>query len=133
MAIRVLVLTVCAAGFGLWMMGPAKEPQADPIVSASINAGDQSYTVSNMESGTACLITRGARISGHSRTIKPGSDCEAVWPRLTEARNWTQNDDSTVVLSDASGAAILTLGLGDGVDFEALEPANAVLAFNAVN
>jgi hypothetical protein len=133
MAIRALVLTVCAAGFGLWLMGPVKEPAADPIVSASIRTGDQDYTVSNMENGAACLITRGQHTGGHSRTIKPGSDCEAVWPGLAEARNWTQNDDNTVVLSDASGAAILTLGLGDGVDFEAVEPANAVLAFNAVN
>jgi hypothetical protein len=133
MAIRVLVLTVCAAGFGLWMMGPARQPAADPIVSASIKTGDQDYTVSNMENGTACIITRGKRLGGHSLSIRPGSDCEAVWPRLSEARNWTQNEDSTVVLSDASGSAILTLGLGDGVDFEALEPSNAVLAFNAVN
>jgi hypothetical protein len=52
---------------------------------------------------------------------------------LAEARNWTQNDDQTVTLTDASGTAILTLGLGDGVDFETLEPTNAVLAFNSVN
>jgi len=133
MVIRTLVLTVCAAGFGLWMLGPAKEPAIDPIISASVKSGDQDYTVSNMENGTACLVTRGRRVSGHSRIIKPGRDCEAVWPRLTEARNWTQNDDNTVVLTDAGGAAILTLGLGDGVDFESLEPANAILAFNSIN
>lgn len=133
MAIRALVLTVCAAGFGLWMMGPAKQAAVDPIVSASIRPADKDYTVSNMENGTACIITRGKPISSHSRTIKPGKDCEAVWPRLSDATNWTQNDDSTVVLTDSSGSEILTLGLGDGVDFESLEPANAILAFNSVN
>jgi hypothetical protein len=133
MIIRTLVLTVCAAGFGLWMMGPAKEPVTDPIVSASVKTGEQDYTVSNMENGSACLVTRGSRLSPHSRAIKPGKDCEAVWPGLAEARNWTQNDDGTVALTDGSGQAILTLGLGDGVDFESLDPANAVLAFNSVN
>ena len=103
MIIRTLVLTVCAAGFGLWMMGPAKESVTDPIVSASVKTGEQDYTVSNMENGSACLVTRGSRLSPHSRAIKPGKDCEAVWPGLAEARNWTQNDDGTVALTDGSG------------------------------
>lgn len=133
MVVRTLVLTVLAAGFGLWMLGPAKEPATDPIISASVKVGEQDYTVSNMENGTACIVTRGMRVSGHSRAIKPGSDCETVWPGLAGARNWTQNEDGTVTLTDTSGEAILTLGLGDGVDFESLEPANAVLAFNSVN
>ena len=133
MVIRTLVLTVCAAGFGLWMLGPATEPAVDPIISASVKAGDQDYTVSNMENGTACLITRGKRISQRSREIKPGGDCQDVWPGLTAAQTWTQNDDGTVALTDSGGEAILTLGLGDGVDFESLEPANAVLAFNALH
>jgi hypothetical protein len=132
MAIRALVLTVCAAGFGLWMLGPAKEPGVDPIISSSVGVTDQDYTVSNMQSGTACIVTRGKRLGGHSRQVKPGRDCESVWPRLSEARNWIQNDDDTVVLTDASGEEILTLGLGDGVDFESLEPTNAMLAFNSV-
>ncbi|MDB5524381.1 MAG: hypothetical protein JWM58_2144 [Rhizobium sp.] len=133
MAIRTLVLTVCTAGLGLWMLGPATEPALDPLISASVKSGDLDYTVSNMENGTACLITRGKRISARSREIMPGSDCQDVWPGLTAAHTWTQNDDGTVALTDSGGEAILTLGLGDGVDFESLEPANAVLAFNALN
>jgi hypothetical protein len=133
MAVRALVLTVFAAGFALWMLGPAKEPGTDPIISASVKAGDQDYTVSNMENGTACLVTRGRTVTSHSREIKPGTDCDSVWPGLTHARNWTQTDDGTVLLTNGGGEPILTLGLGDGVDFESLEPANAVLAFNALN
>lgn len=133
MAIRALILTLCAGGFGLWMLGPAKDPAPDPLVTASVKGADQDYTVSNMENGTACLITRGSHVSGHSRGLKPGHDCETVWPGLAEARNWTQNDDNTVTLTDDSGRQILTIAQGDGVDFEALEPDNAVLAFNAVN
>lgn len=134
MGLRALILTLCVGGFGLWMLGPAKEPATDPTVTASIKPRDQDYTVSNMENGAACLLTRGDRISGHSRDVTPGRDCETVWPGLAEARNWTQNDDdNTVTLTDDSGKEILTLARGDGVDFEALEPDNAVLALNAVN
>ena len=133
MAIRALVLTVCAAGFGLWILGPATPPATDPLVFASVKTGDQDYTVSNMENGTACLLTRGKKLSQRSRAMTPGKDCETVWPGLAEARNWTQNDDGTVALTNTGGEAILTLGMGDGVDFETLEPANAVLAFNALN
>ena len=56
-----------------------------------------------------------------------------VWPSLAQARNWTENGDGTVVLTDSRGEQLLTLGLGDGVDFESLEPSNAVLALTAVN
>jgi hypothetical protein len=133
MAIRALVLTVAAAGLGLWLMGPAEDHSIDPIISAALASGDQEYTVSNMENGTACLLTRGRQVSSRSSAIRPGSDCTDVWPGLAEARNWTRNDDGTVILSDNSGSQILTLSLGDGVDFETLEPANALLAFNALN
>ena len=133
MAIRALVLTVLAAGFGIWMLGPAEEARIDPLISASVGNPAQDYTVSNMENGAACLVTRGRIITPRSREIAPGPDCEAVWPGLTTAHTWTQNDDGTVAVTDGAGGAILTLGMGDGVDFETLEPANAVLAFNALN
>lgn len=133
MGMRALILTLCVGGFGLWMLGPAKEPAPDPVVTASVNKTNLDFTVSNMENGTACLLTRGNRQSGHSSDVRPGHDCETVWPGLGEVRNWTQNADNTVTLTDDSGREVLTLAQGDGVDFEALQPDNAVLAFNAVN
>ena len=133
MPIRALVLTVGIAGFGLWMLGPAEDPTTDPIVAASVRTVSQDYTVSNMENGKACLITLGAPNSARSNEMKPGADCDAVWPGLAAARNWTRNDDGTVALTNDGGGEILTLGMGDGVDYESLEPSNAVLALNALN
>ena len=133
MGIRLLALPGLVA-LGYWTLMPSDPAAIDPIVSASVAAPQrQDYTVSNMESGTACLIGGGKTVSGRSHAITPGSDCDAVWPGLAGARNWTQNDDGTVVLTDSSGNALLTLGLGDGVDFESLEPQNAILALNQVN
>lgn len=136
MAFRMLAAVLGAAGLGLWTIGPAaEEPPArtDPIVSASVPAAERDYTVTNLETGTACLISSGKSISARSKLVRPGSDCTAVWPGLEAASNWTRNDDGTVALTRGDGEAIVTLGLGDGVDYEALEPANAVLAVNAVN
>ncbi|MBL0371690.1 hypothetical protein JJB09_06590 [Rhizobium sp. KVB221] len=133
MKFRALGLAAIAAGFGYLILMPDDKAATDPVVSSSVNRSSEiEYTVSNMESGTACLIDQGRSVSARSHEIKPGKDCEAVWPGLAAARNWTQNDDGTVVLTNANGEAILTLGLGDGVDFEPLEPANAVLAINVV-
>ena len=104
------------------------------IVTASTSRmGEREFTVSNMESRTACLITRGLTTTHRSSAVSAGDDCAAVWPGLVQAANWTENDDGTVVITNSSGEQVLTLGLGDGVDFESLEPSNAVLAFNSVN
>lgn len=134
MGIRILGVSAISAGIALWTLMPADQPAVDPLVLASISPpSHQEYTVSNLENGTACLIGGGDTLSTRSRQIIPARDCEAVWPGLSEARNWTQNEDGSVVLTKASGSAVLTLGLGDGVDFESIEPANAVLALNIVN
>lgn len=132
MGIRLLAFMALVAGVGYFTLMPVQQP-VDPIVSASIKPANQTdYTVSNMENGAACLIGSGRAVSARSHQLNPGQDCDAVWPGLAQARNWTQNGDGTVVLTDRSGAQVLTLGLGDGVDFESLEPANAVLALNQV-
>jgi hypothetical protein len=135
MAIRVLILGVAAIGGPLWWFSPAHDTAAtDAIVTASVpRNGQQEFTVSNMESRTACLIVRGQTTTQRSSAVSAGEDCSSVWPGLIEARNWTENDDGTVVLTDSHGEQVLSLVVGDGVDFESLEPSNAVLALTAVN
>lgn len=134
MAIRALVLGVAAIGGPLWWFSPAHEATADPIVTASVERGDrQAFTVSNIENRTACLIVRGESTTRRSSALHAEEDCASVWPRLTEARNWTESGEGTVVLTDGRGEQILTLGFGDGVAFEALEPSDAVLVLTAAN
>jgi hypothetical protein len=116
-----------------YMLAPAIQGAGiDRDTTASVKPDVNEYTVSNMENSTACLITRGKAVTVRSREVTAGSDCAAVWPDLTQARNWTQNEDGTVVLSDSRGEQLLTLVQGDGVAFESLEPANAVLALTSV-
>jgi hypothetical protein len=132
MGFRLIAFGAIAAALGTWFLMPASP--YDPIVSASIKSPGQSeYTISNMERGTACLISGGKTVSARSHRIDASKDCDSVWPGLASARNWTQNEDGTVVLTDGSGSQLLTLGLGDGVDFVSLEPSNAVLALNILH
>ncbi len=62
-----------------------------------------------------------------------GEDCAGVWPGLERVRNWTDSGDGTIQLTDDSGEQILSLGLGDGVAYESLEPADASIALTAAN
>lgn len=133
MRIGGLLLVAVALGGGYWLVPTANSDGIDAMASASVISDISEYTVSNMENSTACLITRGKPVTTRSREVTAGTDCAAVWPGLTEARNWTQNEDGTVVLTDSRGEQLLTLAQGDGVAFESLEPANAVLALTTVN
>ena len=135
MAIRVLIAGVLAIGGPLLWFAPAHEAAQDPIVAASVHRGigQEEFTVSNMENRTACLITKGMTTTPRSSMLTTGADCDAVWPGLVQVSNWTENDDGTVVLTDSHGEQVLTLAVGDGVDFESLEPSNAALALTAIN
>ncbi|MGV3552240.1 hypothetical protein [Rhizobium sp.] len=134
MAVRELVAGVLIAGGALWWFSPAHDVQADPMTTASIKTiGEDEFTVSNMQSRTACLISRGAMITQRSSSVIAGADCASVWPGLSHVRNWTDNGDGTVALTDSSGEQVLTLGLGDGVAYEAVEPSDASIALTAIN
>lgn len=118
-----------AVSFGLWSYWGQERPGVDPIVSSAIpaRAGTHSYTISNAVASTACLAERGGPISSRSARFTAGADCDAVWPGLSQARTWTNNGDGTVVVADAQGEAILTVVDGDGLAYEAVEPADALV------
>ena len=132
----IVAATMAAAAGWLWTASPGtgSDPGIDMIESAAIaDPIHEDFTVSNMESGTACLLVKGRQVSARSSAVIADPDCNMVWPRLERARNWTQNADGTVLVTDDRGASILTLTIGDGIDFVALEPSNAVVALMAAN
>jgi len=134
MAIRALVAGVLAVGGPLWWFSPAHDVQADPVRTASIGThGEREFTVSNMQNRTACLLSRGDTTTHRSSGVIAGDDCAAVWPGLANVRNWTDNGDGTIDLTNDSGEQVLTLGLGDGVAYESLEPVDASIALTAIN
>lgn len=134
MAIRELLAGVLAVGGPLWWFSPAHDVPVDDLKTASIPAAaEQEFTVSNMQSRTACIISRGKSTTHRSNGVIAGDDCAEVWPGLAAIRNWTDNGDGTIALTDDHGETVLTLAVGDGVAYESLEPADASIALTAVN
>lgn len=134
MAIRAMIAGVLAVGGPLWWFSPAHDVQADTLTTASVRAsGESEFAVSNMQSRTSCLISRGSMTTQRSSSVIAGEDCASVWPGLSRVRNWTDNGDGTVELTDGRGEQVLTLAIGDGVAFESLEPSDASIALTAVN
>lgn len=129
-----LVVAAGAAGFALWnFVGPANDG-VDPVVSGSIvrDASKQSFSVANMADQSTCVVERGSAVTGRSHLFSAPQDCDKVWPGLADAKTWTQNEDGTVILSDAGGQAVLTVSESDGVAYEVLEPAGLAMTFKAV-
>lgn len=134
MAIRELLAAVAAVCGPLWWFSPAHEVKPDPITTASVSTtGQREFTVSNMQSRTVCLISRGKMTTQRSSSVIAGEDCVSVWPGLERVRNWTDSGDGTIQLTDSSGEQILALGLGDGVAYESLEPSDASIALTAAD
>ena len=135
MAIREIVAGVFVVGAGLWWFSPAHDvSEPDMITTASVAKPlVKEFTVSNMASRTACVIARGDMTTKRSRSVTTETDCASVWPGLARVKNWTDNGDGTVDLTDSSGEQVLTLGFGDGVGYEALEPSDASIALTAIN
>lgn len=125
----VIAAAAGALSLGLWSVVGVETPAVDPLISNSIpaRAAGRSYTVSNVVASTACLAERGSRISSRSERFIASADCDAVWPRLSAARTWIDNGDGTIVVADAQGEAILTVVDGDGLAYEAVEPADAMV------
>lgn len=147
----VTTATVCAcvsaAGLAFWATPQMPHGMAmDPIVvgtipsaaplpstlSAPMDAGSVSppaiFSVSNFKRKTVCLVERGAALTSRSRDFFAPPDCNEVWPSLTQATTWTQNEDGSVTISDSSGTALLMLTRGRHFSYEVTDMPDADLA-----
>lgn len=145
----VLAAAISGAGLGFWTKPrPSDEMVADPIVLgtipmsaghghshpaiASLNTSIVSppaiFSVSNFTRKTVCLVERGATLTSRSRAFFAPPDCEQVWPGLTLATTWTQNEDGSVTISDTSGGTLLTLVRGRHFSYEVTDTVDADLA-----
>lgn len=106
---------------------------ADKVTTASVpadTAGSLAFTVTNLADNTTCLVSHATGGTNRTSQVKADATCEAVWPKLADARNWTANSDGTVSLTSASGSEVLTLAQGDGVAYIAVDPPSATISFS---
>lgn len=133
MRVFVLAGMLVAGGVGLYLVPAPQSAKIDPFTSGSIVTGDErEYALANMTSGTVCLVKKGGPVTATASKFDAGLDCEAVWSGLSDAATWSEQGDGLVVLADSSGHALVSLTPGDGVAFEAMEPANADLSLTVV-
>ncbi|MDI7860462.1 hypothetical protein MRS76_00705 [Rhizobiaceae bacterium n13] len=134
MKIYLLAAAAGLTGLVAWNLAATAKTDIDPVASGSIhrNTAKQPFTVANISAHSTCVVERGAAVTGRSHLFSAPKECDKVWPGLPAVRTWTQNEDGTVILSDAGGEAVLTVAEGDGVSYEVLEPAGLAMTFKAV-
>ena len=129
-----------AVVLGIWTFNPTPvaDQDLDHLVSASIShdadvnprpAPPAMFSVSNLKNRAVCLAERGATLTSRSRSFWAPPDCDDVWPGLSMADNWTQNEDGTVTITSNSGHVVLTLAPGAGFSYESLDNPDADLAW----
>ncbi len=137
MRLSALIAMLGIGAVGLYFVPGPPEEEIDWMTSASIGpavekGADREYSVANLSGGSACIVKRGEAVTARSRSFEAGSDCDEVWSGLAEASNWAEQSDGSVILSDGSGRAILTLAPADGVAYETLDPPNASLTLTII-
>lgn len=99
---------------------------------ARANPGMKSYSISNVAENSVCTLKRGSITTPRTHDMEASANCDDVWPRLAEARNWTENTDGTVVLSDAGGNEVLQLIPGDGAAYVSVDTQATPLTVSVV-
>lgn len=134
MKLYLLAAAVGLTGLAIWNMKGTTQDVVDPVVSGSIvrDTARQTYSVANLAGQSACTVERGKAVTGRSHLFSAPKDCDMVWPGLATVRTWTQNEDGTVILSDAGGEAVLTVSEGDGISYVVVEPSGLAMTFKAI-
>jgi hypothetical protein len=140
-AMRGVILAAVVSTFavvgGVAMVPGAPDVDENLIVSsitrdpARLVTGE-TLMVSNNETGDICLLERRPGNVVYGDIVVPASDCDAVWPGLGGAGKWIEGADGRIVLEGAMGVALMTLSAADGMAFEAIEPARAMITLSSL-
>lgn len=95
------------------------EPALDAVPAAAIRLID-------LRNGSTCRIAAPAASDTAFRRMPVGPDC-ASSPDLARVALWRQTSDGALVMADARGHTVLEFQPGDGVLFESVYPADALI------
>jgi hypothetical protein len=139
MKMIIAVSIACAGALASYIAPSPLEKNIDPASTASTaTAGfmpqkdGQDVSAINLAENKTCLLKRGNNITALSRSLTPSVNCDDVWPQLSEAANWTENADGSILISDKSGKQILALGPSEGNSWQAFEPPSAPLTLTYI-
>jgi hypothetical protein len=131
MIIAASAIAIAGAAASYLAPSPQQTPGIDPTKTAAIGKAS-SYSVANIAEGKACVVNRGKLASARTFALKTEPGCDDIWPGLSNARNWTENSDGSVALTDKAGKQVLMIAPGDGIGYVAVEPPSAALTLTAV-
>lgn len=106
---------------------------ADPL-SPSANA--EHYALWQSGSETGCLLTlepvEGIETGGRF-LVRPSGNCAEVEAYFADAANASREIDGSLTISSPDGVTLMVLAPGDGFDYEAVQPREAMVALAAAN
>ncbi len=119
------VSLLCAAlpGFAL----------ADPL---SPSAGAEQYALWQSGSETGCVLTLEPvedMQAGDRFSVNPTGTCADVDAYFADAAHASRESDGSLTISNPDGATLMVLAPGDGFDYEAVQPREAMVALAAAN
>ena len=131
MIIAATAVVIAGAAASYFAPSPQQAPVLDQMKTAAIG-NPSSYSVANIAEGKACVVNRGKHASARTFALKSEPGCDEIWPGLSGARNWTENADGSVALTDKTGKQVLMIAPGDGIGYVAVEPPSAAITLTAV-
>jgi len=131
MIIAATAVVIAGAAASYFAPSPQQGPGIDPTKTAAIG-NPSSYSVANIAEGKACVVNRGKHAAARTFALKTEPGCDDIWPGLSAARNWTENADGSVALTDKAGKQLLMIAPGDGIGYVAVEPPSAAITLTAV-
>ncbi|MBO0906376.1 hypothetical protein [Jiella sonneratiae] len=111
------------------VLGGTKVASLDPSVVGSIRAEDDrsaAMRLIDLRSGTSCKVAGVRPSTGGFEPAPIGPDC-ATSPELARVSQWRAGKDGTLVLADVHGRTVMRFMPGDGVLYESVYPADAIV------
>ncbi|MDX8439089.1 hypothetical protein [Mesorhizobium australafricanum] len=78
----------------------------------------------------ACVVQRGASVSGGLTLLDVAPDCRSLMPGIERVKFWREQADGSVAFSENGVDPIVTFGVADGDGYESYAPAVPLLALN---
>ena len=111
----------------------AVAPARAPSVSALTNGAAQTnalrpdaFRLIDLRSGATCKIANPGTLAGSFAPAPIGPDC-AGSRELSQVTKWRADSDGSLEMADAEGRTVLRFMPGDGVLYESIYPANAMV------
>jgi hypothetical protein len=116
--------------------GKSPETATDPVFTrvARANGGEggERYHLRSVDN-LSCEVARSAAAADGVYTMRAGSECDRLLPGLSAARFWRERDGGLIVLGRNLADDLISFAVADGIAYESVRPASALISMTAVD